>query len=140
MIYPTISEYINALRFAEDNLSKLSDLRIVDDEQNLPIYIISESTIIFKMVDYKGEYYALKCFLKDIPENKAIYSSTNNFLDDAVYMPEELFVDSNISEAELFDVVVSPWVTYQSLSVIIENLLNNKESISTIFTSLNEFF
>ena len=51
MIYPSISEYIDALRFANDNLSKLSDLRIVNDDQNSPIYIISGSTIIFKMVD-----------------------------------------------------------------------------------------
>lgn len=140
MIYPTISEYINAIRFAEDNLSKLSDLRIVDDEKNSPIYIVTESTIIFKMVDDNGAYYALKCFLKDIPGKNAIYSSSIIFSDDAVYMQEELFVDSNISEIELFDVVVSPWVTYSSLSTIIVNSLNNKESISTIFTSLNDFF
>ena len=140
MIYPSISEYIDALRFANDNLSKLSDLRIVNDDQNSPIYIISGSTIIFKMVDDNGAYYALKCFLKDIPGNKSIYSSSNIFSDDVVYMPEELFVDSNISELELFDVVVSPWVTSKSLSAIIVNSLNTKESISTIFTSLNDFF
>ena len=120
MIYPSISEYIDALRFANDNLSKLSDLRIVNDDQNSPIYIISGSTIIFKMVDDNGAYYALKCFLKDIPGNKSIYSSSNIFSDDVVYMPEELFVDSNISELELFDVVVSPWVTYKSLYDIIQ--------------------
>ena len=71
------------------------------------------------MVDDNGTYYALKCFLKDITGNKSIYSSSNIFSDDVVYMPEELFVDSNISELELFDVVVSPWVTYKSLYDII---------------------
>ena len=37
MNYPSISDYIEALRDAEDSLSELKDLRLVYDDQGHPI-------------------------------------------------------------------------------------------------------
>ena len=38
MNYPLISEYIDAIRFAEDNFDKLSNLRPVLDDNGNPIW------------------------------------------------------------------------------------------------------
>ena len=66
MNYPLISEYIDAIRLAEDNFNKLSNLRPVLDGNGNPIMSSGNFAVVFKMKDVNdGRYYAVKCFLKE---------------------------------------------------------------------------
>ena len=66
MNFPLISEYIDAIRLAEDNFNKLSNLRPVLDGNGNPIMSSGTFAVVFKMKDVNvGRYYAVKCFLKE---------------------------------------------------------------------------
>ena len=66
MNFPLISEYIDAIRLAEDNFDKLSNLRPVLDGNGNPIMSNGNFAVVFKMKDVNdGRYYAVKCFLKE---------------------------------------------------------------------------
>ena len=66
MNFPLISEYIDAIRLAEDNFNKLSNLRPVLDGNGNPITSSGNFAVVFKMKDVNdGRYYAVKCFLKE---------------------------------------------------------------------------
>ena len=66
MNFPLISEYIDAIRLAEDNFDKLSNLRPVLDGNGNPIMSSGNFAVVFKMKDVNdGRYYAVKCFLKE---------------------------------------------------------------------------
>ena len=66
MNYPLISEYIDAIRLAEDNFNKLSNLRPILDGNGNPIMSGGNFAVVFKMKDVNdGRYYAVKCFLKE---------------------------------------------------------------------------
>ena len=51
MQYPLISEYIEAIRFAEDNFDKLSNLRPVLDSDGNPVMSSGNFAVFFKMKD-----------------------------------------------------------------------------------------
>ena len=66
MNYPLISEYIEAIKSAEDNFEELSYLRPVLDDDGLPIMTSGNFAVVFKMKDETmGKLYALKCFTKE---------------------------------------------------------------------------
>ena len=66
MNFPLISEYIDAIRLAEDNFNKLSNLRPILDGNGNPIMSSGNFAVVFKMKDVNdGRYYAVKCFLKE---------------------------------------------------------------------------
>ena len=51
MNYPLISEYIEAIRSAEDNFDKLSFLRLVLDDNGNPVMSSGNFAVVFKMKD-----------------------------------------------------------------------------------------
>ena len=66
MNYPLISEYVEAIKLAEDNLEQLSFLRPVLDSDGRPVMSSGNFAVVFKMKDERdGKFYALKCFIKD---------------------------------------------------------------------------
>lgn len=66
MLYPLISEYIEAIKTAEDNLEELSYLRPVLGDDGLPVMSAGGFSVVFKMTDERyGKPYAVKCFTKE---------------------------------------------------------------------------
>ena len=66
MNYPLISEYIEAIRSAEDNFDKLSNLRPVLDGNGNPIMSSGNFAVVFKMKDIVTDrLFAVKCFIKN---------------------------------------------------------------------------
>ena len=51
MNYPLISEYIEAIRSAEDNFDKLSNLRAELDANGNPVMSSGNFAVVFKMKD-----------------------------------------------------------------------------------------
>lgn len=66
MNYPLISEYIEAIKAAEDNFQELAHLRAVLGNDEQPIMASGNFSVVFKMKDEEtGKLYALKCFTKE---------------------------------------------------------------------------
>lgn len=74
MNYPLISEYVEAVKSAEDNLNELAYLRPVLDGDGNPVMSSGNFAVVFKMRSERdGSLYALKCFTKDQPGRDESY-------------------------------------------------------------------
>ena len=66
MNYPLISEYIEAIKSAEDNFEVLSYLRPVLGDDVLPVMTSGNFAVVFKMKDEQSEmFYTVKCITKE---------------------------------------------------------------------------
>ena len=82
MNYPLISEYVEAIKSAEDNFEKLSYLRPVLGDDGLPVMTSGNFAVVFKMKDEQtGKLHAVKCFLKEKHSAKVnvIFETTKDF-------------------------------------------------------------
>ena len=132
MNYPSISDYIEALRDAEDSLSELKDLRLVYDDQGHPIMSSGNFAVVFKMQAPTGEYHALKCFLRDQEERSERYRLIaeelqyvqSTYLVEFRYLESELFVDVPNTEGEEYPVLLMEWVDGIPLDQYLKTIIN----------------
>ena len=134
MTYPLISEYVEAVRNAEDNFDKLSNLRPVTDGNGNPVMTSGNFAVVFKMRDEKNDkLYAVKCFLKDQPNRAENYRMiaeeleyvSSSFLTKFQYLDDELFVDSANADGEEFPVLLMDWVEGTNLDQYIRQHLHD---------------
>lgn len=129
MNYPLISEYIEAIKSAEDNFKELTNLQPVigDDEQ--PVMTSGNFSVVFKMKDKRdGKLYAVKCFTKEQEgraENYKLIADeleyvSSNYLTPIKYLEKELFVDTDQTEETEFPVLLMDWVEGKILDVYIK--------------------
>ena len=141
MNYPLISEYIEAIKAAEDNFEKLKNRRPVLDEDGNPAFSSGNFAVVFKMKDEQtGKMHAVKCFLKEqegrieayrqIAEELEYVSST--FLTPIKYLDKELFVDSSNSEDSEFPVLLMDWVEGQTLDKYIREHIDDQYELSLL--------
>ena len=132
MNYPSISDYIEALRDAEDSLSELKDLRLVYDDQGHPIMSSGNFAVVFKMQAPTGEYHALKCFLRDQEERSERYRLIaeelqyvqSTYLVKFRYLESELFVDVPNTGGEEYPVLLMDWVDGAPLDQYLKTIIN----------------
>ena len=134
MTYPLISEYVEAVRNAEDNFEKLRNLRPVTDGNGTPVMTSGNFAVVFKMRDEKNDkLYAVKCFLKDQPNRAENYRMiaeeleyvSSSFLTKFQYLDNELFVDSANADGEEFPVLLMDWVEGTNLDQYIRQHLHD---------------
>ena len=134
MTYPLISEYVEAVRNAEDNFDKLRNLRPVTDDNGNPVMTNGNLAVVFKMRDEKNDkLYAVKCFLKDQPNRAENYRMiaeeleyvSSSFLTKFQYLDNELFVDSANADGEEFPVLLMDWVEGTNLDQYIHQHLHD---------------
>ena len=134
MTYPLISEYVEAVRNAEDNFDKLRNLRPVTDGNGNPVMTGGNFAVVFKMRDEKNDkLYAVKCFLKDQPNRAENYRMiaeelefvSSSFLTKFQYLDNELFVDSANADGEEFPVLLMDWVEGTNLDLYIRQHLHD---------------
>lgn len=136
MNYPSISDYIEALRDAEDSLSELKDLRLVYDGQGHPIMSSGNFAVVFKMQTPRGQYHALKCFLRDQEERSERYRLIteelqyvqSTYLVKFRYLESELFVDVPNTGGEEYPVLLMDWVDGIPLDQYLKTIINNNNS------------
>ena len=132
MNYPSISDYIEALRDAEDSLSELKDLRLVYDDQGHPVMSSGNFAVVFKMQAPTGEYHALKCFLRDQEERSERYRMIaeelqyvqSTYLVKFRYLESELFVDVPNTGGEEYPVLLMDWVDGIPLDQYLKRIIN----------------
>ena len=124
MQYPLISEYVDAIRSAEDNLDKLIDLRPVFDSNGTPIMSSGNFAVVFKMRSARDDkLYALKCFTKEQEGREEAYRQIadelefvqSTYLAKVRYYDHELFVDTQGSDNSEFPVLLMDWVEGETL-------------------------
>ena len=141
MNYPLLSNYIEAIKSAEDNFDKLSNLRPVLDNEGLPVMSSGNFAVVFKMMDEQtGKLYAVKCFLKEqegreeayrlIAEELEYVSST--FLTPIKYYEKELFVDTDNSDENEFPVLLMDWVEGVTLDNYIRDNIGDEYKLSLL--------
>jgi len=141
MNYPLLSEYIEAIKAAEDNFDQLKHLRPVLEEDGEPVMTSGNFAVVFKMKDEQtGKLHAVKCFLKEqegraeayrqIAEELEFVSST--FLTPIKYLDKELFVDSANSEDSEFPVLLMDWVEGQTLDKYIREHIDDQYELSLL--------
>ena len=112
MSYPLISEYVEAIKSAEDNFEELSYLRPVLGDDGLPVMTGGNFAVIFKMKDEEtGKLYAVKCFTREQEGRAEAYREivkelkdvSSPYLASINYLQKELFVDTKqTDETEFF--------------------------------------
>ncbi len=118
MIYPLLSEYIDAISSAEDNFEELNHLRPVLGADGKPYMSSGNFAVVFKMQDPQGKLFAVKCFTKEQPGREEAYTQIaqelqyveSPFLTSIQYLNKELFVDTQQSDTTEFPVVLMDWV------------------------------
>lgn len=130
MNYPLISEYIEAIKAAEDNFEELSYLRPIIEDDGKPVMSAGGFSVVFKMKDEReGKYYAVKCFTKELDGRSESYKLiadelefvSSNYLTPIKYLEKELYVDTNQTEEKEFPVLLMDWVEGKTLDVYIKD-------------------
>lgn len=118
MQYPLISEYVEAIRSAEDNFDQLSDLRPVLDNNGNPVMSSGNFAVVFKMQNVNTkQLFAVKCFTREQAKREEHYRkiadelefSTSPYLLHFSYLEDELFVDTTQGNISNFPIVVMDW-------------------------------
>lgn len=136
MNYPLISEYIEAIKNAEDNLKELSHLRPVLNEDGMPIMSSGNFAVVFKMTDGKKDY-AIKCFTKEQKLRNRYYELITQYLKlnkseyfvDFQYYDKELFVDNSQTKVTEFPILCMDWVEGLSLDQYVDRFLKNYDNV-----------
>lgn len=141
MNYPLLSEYVQSIRFSEDNFDKLSHLRPVLDAEGNPIMSSGNFAVVFKMEDgQSGRCYAVKCFLREQEGREESYKLiaselefvSSTFLTPIRYLEKELFVDTTQGDDTEFPVLLMDWVEGVTLDKYIRNHIHDTYKLSLI--------
>ena len=141
MNYPLISEYIEAIKSAEDNFEELSYLRPVLGADGLPVMTGGNFAEVFKMKDVKtGKFYAVKCFTKEQEGRAEAYREIAKELKDVSspylvsirYLEKELFVDTEQTDETEFPVLLMDWVEGKTLDKYLRENLDDKYALEML--------
>lgn len=148
MQYPLISEYIDAIRSAEDNFDKLCNLRPVLDGNGNPVMSSGNFAVVFKMKDVKtGKLYAVKCFTREQEGRAEAYKQISeaisnidksSYLLSVTYYEKELFVDSTQTDETEFPVLLMDWVDGLSLDAYTNKISDNKIKLEQLADNFQE--
>ena len=141
MNYPLISEYVQSIRFSEENFDKLSNLRPVLGKDGNPVMSSGNFAVVFKMKDKEtGKLHAVKCFLREqegrAESYKLIASEleyvSSTFLTPIQYLEKELFVDTTQGADTELPVLLMDWVEGITLDKYIRTNINDSYKLSLI--------
>ncbi len=141
MNYPLISEYIEAIKSAEDNFEEMSYLRPVLDADGLPVMTSGNFAVVFKMKDEQsGGFYAVKCFTKEQKGREESYfeitdelqNISSPFIVPVQYLEKELFVDTGQTDETEFPVLLMDWVEGKTLDKYLRENLDDKYALEML--------
>ena len=141
MNYPLISEYVEAVKSAEDNLNELAYLRPVLDGDGNPVMSSGNFAVVFKMRSERdGSLYALKCFTKEQTGRDESYKLIadelecvqSTYLAKVRYIDKELFVDTQNSDETEFPILLMDWVEGVTLDNYIRWNINYRYALDLL--------
>jgi serine/threonine protein kinase len=135
MQYPLIAEYVEAIRFAEDNFDTLKDLRPELDTTGNPIMSSGNFAVVFLMRSIKDhKKYALKCFTREQENRDYYYEETlielhersSPYLLYTRYFKDELRVYQYSGNSNKYSVLLMEWVDGLPLDLYVKTHLKNR--------------
>ena len=141
MNYPLISEYIEAIKAAEDNFEELKHLRSVLDDDGQPVMTSGNFAVVFKMKDVETDkLHAVKCFLREQEGRGEAYHQIAEELKDVDspylisirYLDKELFVDTSQTIETEFPVLLMDWVEGKTLDKYLRENLDDKYALEML--------
>ena len=141
MNYPLISEYIEAIKSAEENFDELSYLRPVLGDDGLPIMSAGGFSVVFKMKnEQSGKFYAIKCFTKEQKGRAEAYCEIAKELEKVFvpyltsfrYLDKELFVDTDQTTETEFPVLLMDWVEGKTLDKYLREIIDDKYALEML--------
>ena len=141
MNYPLLSEYIEAIKSAEDNFEELSYLRPVLGDDGLPVMTSGNFAVVFKMKDVEsGKFYAVKCFTKEQEGRAEAYREIAKELENVSspyilsirYLDKELFVDTDQTIETEFPVLLMDWVEGKTLDKYLRENIDDKYALEML--------
>ncbi|MBR2236271.1 MAG: leucine-rich repeat protein [Prevotella sp.] len=141
MNYPLISEYVEAIKAAEDNFDQLNHLRPVLGENGEPVMTSGNFAVVFKMKDEQsGKLHAVKCFTKEQERRAEAYREIAKELKDVSspylvsirYLEKELFVDTDQTAETEFPVLLMDWVEGKTLDKYLRENLDDKYALEML--------
>lgn len=136
MIYPSVGQYTEAIKLAEqspeDYFATMTTLRPVLGADGNPVMSSGNFAVVFKMQDQNdGKIYALKCFTRDQEGRNESYRLIadelqyveSEYITKIQYLEKELFVDTGTDDTE-FPVLLMDWVEGETLDKYIKNHIN----------------
>ena len=130
MQYPLISEYIEAIQYADETFetAELRALRPVLGNDGRPLMTSGNFAVVFKMQNQQtGELFAVKCFTQDQPGRAEAY---RQIVAELRYIDAPYFINLQYEDEALwagdydhaFPVVVMPWIDGEPLDQHIRRL------------------
>ena len=147
MNYPLLSEYIEAIKAAEDNFEELSYLRPVLGDDGLPVMTSGNFAVVFKMKDEQsGKFYAVKCFTKEQEGRAEAYKEitkelkgvSSPYIVSIRYLDKELFVDTDQTSETEFPVLLMDWVEGKSLDKYLRENLDDKYALEMLASRFSQ--
>ena len=141
MNYPLLSEYVESIKYAEDNLCELDGLRPVMDANGNPCMSSGNFAVVFKMREEgSGKLYALKCFLREQEGRaesyrqiaKELEGHASDYLISIQYFEGELFVDTRQTDEREFPVLLMDWVEGVPLDRYLRSCLGNRSRLADL--------
>ena len=141
MNYPLISEYIEAIKSAEDNFKELGYLKPILGDDGLPMMTSGNFAVVFKMKDERdGKFYAVKCFTKEQEGRTEAYREiakelkdiSSSYLVSFRYLENELFVHTNQTTETEFPVLLMDWVEGKTLDKYLRENLEDKYALEKL--------
>lgn len=141
MNYPLISDYIEAIRSAEDNFNELSYLSPVLGNDGQPVMSSGNFAVVFKMKDVRdGQLYAVRCFRRDQEGRDECYRLIEEELKDMKlsylvsfhYIDKEIYVDNDQTDETEFPVLLMDWVEGMTLDKYIQENIKNKKALELL--------
>ena len=137
--FPSVGQYAETIKLAakspEEYFDKLSNLRPVLDDTGEPVMSSGNFAVVFKMVDERGKYYAVRCFHRDQKGRGRSYKLiceeldkvSSSYLLPIKYLDKELFVDS-----DEYPVLLMDWVEGQTLDKYLRKVIDNEKSLRNL--------
>ncbi len=130
MTYPTISDFVTAVRNAAGRFAKLEVKPVVDDNGN-PVFVAGNFAAVFKATVAPGDQLvAIKMFTRDLPQLQRRQQMVVDLVErlgarhlvDIGFMPDEIFVTSMIASGNEFPVVLMPWIEGETMGSAVKRL------------------
>lgn len=144
-LFPSVGQYTETLKLAakspEDYFDKLSNLRPVLDETGEPVMSSGNFAVVFKMVDEKGKFHAVRCFHREQEGRRMSYKLiceelaqvSSPYLLPIKYFEKELFVDS-----DEYPVLLMDWVEGQNLDKYLRKVIDNEKSLRKLVNNFRQ--
>lgn len=130
-MYPSISEYIQAIELSADTFKTLHHLTPLRRPDGQLYFSSGNFAVVFRMQDCRtGHVVAVRCFLRAEPQRQTrlwfiaryIADYFPHYLIPFTYHTNELWVDTRFGQAGEFDLVTMPWIDGQPLARYVADL------------------